>query len=225
MADSFVQRLRTLVDEDWATIKAGRFWNRVLSQPVTVDLYRDLMLQIYHYSSHNSMNQAAVAIQPAPEALLKFVYRHAAEELGHERMVVRDLQSIGALREGDLARPPLPATEALMGYLYFVSFRYGAIPRLGYSFWAEGVYPHIRDVFAKISRDLTLEPRNVTFFGSHAQADAEHIQQVEDCIERFALTPEQQEAVTTVARTTLFLTGQLLEQVAALHEHAPVPSR
>jgi hypothetical protein len=215
MTRTFIQTLRETVDAEWASIKQGEFWDRVMGQaPVTRALYRDLMLQVYQYSRHNSMNQAIAAFVPAPEGLLKFVYRHAAEELGHERMVVHDLKSIGLFDEADLAKAPLPATEALIGYLYYVGLRYGPIARLGYSFWAEGIYGHIQGPFAKISQDLQLTSKNVTFFGSHAQADAAHIQQVEEAIDRYAITPEDQALVIKVALTTLSLTGQLLEQVA-----------
>lgn len=60
-----------------------------MERPVTLGFYRDLMPQMWHY---------------------KFVYRHASEELGHERMVVHDLKSVGICDETDLNRPPLPAT-------------------------------------------------------------------------------------------------------------------
>lgn len=214
MDRAFVQDLRRTVDAQWAQIKQGDFWRVVMGEPVSRPLYRDLMLQVYHYSRHNSMNQAVAAFVPAPEGLLKFVYRHAAEELGHERMVINDLRSVGLLDdEADLSAAPLPATEALIGYLYYVALRYGPVARLGYSFWAEGVYGHIQAPFQKICSDLQLGSRNTTFFGSHAQADEAHIQQVEEAIERFALTPADRAAVSQVAVTTLSLTGQLLEQV------------
>lgn len=223
MSSSFIQTLQQIVDAEWARIKAGEFWRCVMGKPVQRALYRDLMLQVYHYSRHNSMNQAVTAFVPAPEALLKFVYRHAAEELGHERMVIQDLKSVGLFDEADLVRQPLPATEALIGYLYYVSLRYGAIARLGYSFWAEGVYGHIAGPFAKISQDLQLSSKNLTFFGSHAQADEAHIQQVTEAIERFAVTPAEQTQVVQVARTTLFLTGQLLDQVARANADSGEP--
>jgi hypothetical protein len=106
----------------------------VLNRPVTREFYHDLMVEIYHYTRHNSMNQAATAFVAAPEGLLKFAYHHAADELGHERMVTHDLESIGLLDRQVLNRAPLPATEALIGYLYFVALKYGPIARLGYSF-------------------------------------------------------------------------------------------
>jgi thiaminase len=217
---SFVSQLRETVEAEWAQIKRGEFWTRVMREPVTRPLYKDLMLQVYHYSRHNSVNQAVAAFVPAPDGLLKFVYRHAAEELGHEKMVVHDLKSVDLFNEADTQATPLPATEAMIGYLYYVSLRYGAVARLGYSFWAEGAHGHIQEALGKICRDLNLTSKNVTFFGAHAEADQEHIQQVEDAIERYAVTPQDQEMVRKVALTTLSLTGQLLDQVARRHRSA-----
>jgi thiaminase len=214
---TIVQELHALVGEEWERIKSGRFGRRVMEAPVTLGMYRDFLFQIYHYTRHNSMNQAAAAFVEAPEQLLKFVYRHAAEELGHERMVLHDLRALGAFGDGDVIPPPNPATEALIGYLYFVALRYGPIPRLGYSFWAEGSYGHFGEMLAKTKRDLSLESKHMTFFSSHAQADTEHMEQVTEAVQRFVQTPEQQRLVKAVARTTLFLTGQILEQVAMDH--------
>ena len=217
MENAFIQSLKTTINQDWAAIKKGKFWNLVLNHPVSKAFYTDLMLEIYHYTKHNSRNQAAAAFVEAPDGLLKFAYQHAAEELGHERMVVNDLESIGLLNKDDLQRKPLPATEALIGYLYFVAVKYGPLPRLGYSFWAEDVYEQIDEALVKIRKDLSLADKNMTFFVAHAKIDEKHIDQVTDCIERFVKTPAEQAAVEQVARTTIFLTGQMLEQVAELH--------
>ncbi|MBG9389744.1 iron-containing redox enzyme family protein [Caenimonas aquaedulcis] len=210
----FGESLRVTVEAEWERIKEGEFWQRVMRAPVTPELWRDLMLQVYHYSKHNSMNQAVAAFVPAPEGLLKFVYRHAAEELGHEKMVTHDLRSIAMLDDADLQAAPLPATEALIGYLYYVALRYGPVARLGYSFWAEGAHAHIQEPLRKICADLKLTSKNVTFFGAHAEADEAHIQQVEEAIDKYAVTAQDQEMVRRVCTTTLSLTGQLLEQVA-----------
>jgi thiaminase len=218
VTSSFVDSLRQDVDAQWATIKRGEFWRLVQQRPVRKELYRDMMLQVYHYSRHNSVNQAVAAFVPAPEGLLKFVYRHAAEELGHEKMVIHDLKSLDLWKDSDANEEPLPAAEALIGYLYFVALRYGPIARLGYSFWAEGAHSHIGEPLAKICKDLQLTSRNVTFFGSHAEADEDHIRQVEEAIEKFARTPEEQSLVRRVAMTTLSLSGQLLDQIARRHQ-------
>jgi hypothetical protein len=217
MSSEFIASLKSVVDGEWGRIKQGAFARRVLGHTVTPGLYRDLMVQIYHYTRHNSTNQAATSFVEAPEGLLRFVYRHAAEELGHERMVLHDLRSVGLLDEAQLLEAPLPATEALIGYLWAVSLRYGPVPRLGYSFWAEGSYEHIGDMLAKIKSDLSIPKQSMTFFGSHIELDVNHMEQVSEALSKYAETGAQQELVRTVARTTLYLTGQLLEQVAARH--------
>jgi len=217
MESNFIESLRASVDAQWIEIKRGAFWCRVMERPVTLGFYRDLMLQMWHYSRHNAMNQAVATFVPAPEALLKFVYRHASEELGHERMVVHDLKSVGIYDETDLNRPPLPATEALIGYLYYVALRYGAVARLGYNFWAERSHDHVKELLAKISDDLNLARQNVTFFSKHAETDWAHATQVEQALERFATSARDQALARQVATTSLFLTGQLLNQAASLH--------
>ena len=214
---SFVHSLRQKVDAQWDQARRGEFWRLVMARPVSKDLWRDMLLQVYHYSKHNSVNQAACAFVPAPEGLLKFAYRHAAEELGHEKMVVHDLKSIGMWRDEDADSEPLPAAEALSGYLYAVALRYGALPRLGYSFWAESAHDHIGEPLAKICKDLGLTSKNVTFFGAHAEADQEHIKQVEEAIEKYATRREDQVLVERVALATLSLSHQLLDQIARRH--------
>lgn len=217
MQNDFIQSLRETVEQHWTQIKAGRFWHYVMNNKVSKEFYHDLMVEIHHYTKHNSMNQAAAAFVSAPEGLLKFVYHHAADELGHERMVTHDLESVGLLNRDALGRAPLPATEALIGYLYFVALRYGPVARLGYSFWAENVYEHIGDALAKVSSDLSLTEKNMSFFVAHATIDKKHIAQVEECIDRYAKTPAEQALVRSTAETTIFLTGQMLEQVAQRH--------
>src|SRR6185369_11115146 len=93
----------------------------------------------------NSINQAVAVLraEPGQQSLLRYAYTHAREELGHELFIVHDLKSIGLLEDGDVFDPPLPATDALINYLYGVALRDGVIPRLGYSYWAESVYEHI----------------------------------------------------------------------------------
>lgn len=66
---------------------------------------------------------------------------------------------------------------------------------------------------AKTKADLSLESKHLTFFTSHAQADVEHMEQVAEAVERFVQTPEHRQQVKTVARTTLFLLGKILEHI------------
>jgi pyrroloquinoline quinone (PQQ) biosynthesis protein C len=213
MQNEIINELNQIVEQEWHNFKKGRFWNFILNKPVSHEVYQKLMIEIYHYTKHNSMNQAIASFVPAPESLLKFVYQHAYEELGHERMVTHDLESIGLLDKEKLKQNPLPATEALIGYLYYVALRYGAVARLGYSFWAESVYDHIDELLQKIRTDLNLTNKEMSFFVAHSRIDVRHFEEVKESIVDFALSNEQKLLVKQVAKTTLFLTFQMLEQV------------
>ena len=173
------------------------------------------MIQIFHYTRHNSVNQAAAAFRADPDdlPLLRFIYGHAKEELGHERLALHDLRSQGLVAEdGSDIDPPLPATDALINYLYGVVLRDGPVPRLGYSYWAESVYPHIAPLLRAARSSLGLADRDMTFFVAHAEIDTGHAEQVRAAIRRAATTPARADAIHRVAVTSLWLTIELLEQ-------------
>jgi len=209
----FLDCLQNVVNQQWYKAKQGVFWKHSKQHGVSRELWQRIMIEIYHYTRHNSINQAVAAYRLKPEmnVLLAFCYKHALEELGHERMVVRDLESIGFTDPSQYEAQPLPPTQALIGYLYYVALEQGAIPRLGYSFWAEDAYEHISDAIVLARRDLNLTDQNMSFFIAHSDIDAEHSKEVRRVIEQFVTEERDQEKVIQVAKTTLYLTGKILD--------------
>lgn len=208
-------RLETAIGDIWSTAREGRFWTHVQENGFDRALYRLVMVQVYHYTRHNSINQAVAAFGAAPEqiGLLRFVYTHAGEELGHENMVLHDLRAIGLLEPGEtITDAPLPATDALINYLYGVAIRQGPIARLGYSYWAESVYGHIAPLLARGRESLNLTDREMAFFVAHAEIDSKHAVEVQHAIRGSVRTQADADAVYRVATTTLWLTVMVLEQ-------------
>lgn len=218
--NEFIKKLDEVVTEEWAKIKSGEFWTLAMSEAIDPELYKNLMEEIYHYTKHNSINQATAAYKTLPEQrkLLRFVYKHALEELGHENMVINDLKSVDLYEEGIENRKPLPATQALISFLYLTALEKGAIPRLGYSFWAETCYDHIDELLKKIALDLNLQDKQMTFFVAHSEIDAKHSTEVNDVIMSCITSNEEFDEVMNTAQVTLYLTGQMLEQVAAKYK-------
>jgi len=212
----FKERLENSISREWQHIRKGAFWNKIMSEPVAPELYKLMLEQIYHYTRHNSVNQAAAAYSTAPEnrRLLRFVYKHALEELGHEQMVVHDLKSVNLYDEGFETNNPLPATQGLISYLYKTALDKGAVARLGYSYWAESCYGHIDPLLKKFASDLGLTEHNMHFFVAHSEIDTKHFEEVDDAISFCEPTEKEQEEIINVAVTTLSLTGLILEQVA-----------
>ena len=209
-------RLDAMIEQAWAEAAQQPLWVHVLNEQFDAPLYRDLMVQIFHYTRWNSLNQALAVASATPEQrpLLRFVYRHADEELGHEQMVVHDLRSVGLIEDDDDLRdfPKLPATDALINYLSGVAYTEGPIARLGYSYWAEDVYPHIAPLLGAAAASLGLGERQMTFFVAHSDIDEAHSVEVRRIIDKAALTPDDRAAVLRVATTTLWLTIELMNQ-------------
>jgi len=209
----FLTKLQEVVDQQWDEVKKGLFWKHIERHGVSRELWRHILIEIYHYTRHNSINQAVAAYRVKPEmsGLLSFCYKHASEELGHEHMIVHDLKSIGFTDPGQYETYPLPPTQSLISYLYYISLEQGAIPRLGYSFWAEDAYDHLDNALAIARRDLELTDDNMSFFIAHSNIDEEHSQEVKRVIEKFVTDERDREKVMQVAQTTLYLTGNLLD--------------
>jgi hypothetical protein len=210
--EMFFEELDKVVNDGWDIIKKGRYWQFCMDNTIPKDLYQQVMLQVYHYTRYNSVNQAACAYSADPDQtkLLAFIYKHAMEELGHERMVTRDLKAIGALPENMPA--PLPPTQALIAYLNHVALRLGPIPRLGYSFWAEDAYDHIQPMLDKFRSDIGLKDDQMTFFVAHSHIDEKHSVEVRQAMMHAVKSDEDRAQILEVTRVTLYLTGQLLEE-------------
>lgn len=209
---AFFKELDAIVEAGWAQIKQGDYWKFSLANATPPALYQQVMLQVFHYTRYNSVNQAACAFSADPEqtTLLRFVYKHALEELGHERMVLRDLEAVGLLPQQMPA--PLAPTQALIAFLNDVAIRKGPIARLGYSYWAEDVYEHIQPVLERFRNDLKLKDEQMTFFVAHSTIDEKHSEEVRVAMERAVKTEADRSQIKEVARVTLWLTGQLLEE-------------
>ncbi|MCL9760299.1 iron-containing redox enzyme family protein [Frankia sp. AiPa1] len=213
--DDLFDQLDGAISRLWAQARDGAFWRHVTAHGFDRDLYRITMTQIYHYTRHNSVNQAIAAFRAEPEqiGLLRFVYSHAGEELGHEKLVLHDLRAIGLLGpDEDVDEQPLPATDALVNYLYGVALREGPVARLGYSYWAETVYEHIGPILGRARTSLGLDDRQMAFFVAHSEIDSKHAAEVRHAIQRAVTSPAQAAAVLRVAVTTLWLTISLLDQ-------------
>lgn len=210
----FRQELDDICNSQWAKIKQGKFFE-LANTELSKELYVTAMVQVFHYTKFNAINQAAAAFceDHSKVGLLRFAMKHALEELGHENMVVNDLKSMGIDPEIFNSKP-LPATDALNGYLDSIAIRGGVIPRLGYSFWAEDSYEHLAPLLDACQTKLKLTEQQLTFFIAHAVIDEKHAEDVNNAIDRWVITDEEKESVKQVAKTTLFLTGEILEAAA-----------
>ncbi|MHB2245267.1 iron-containing redox enzyme family protein [Pseudomonas fitomaticsae] len=215
---SFEQQLSLLderIEKSWADIlESSRLVNAIREGSVSKALYAIYMIQTCHYTAHNARNQGLVRVRHADNPVYaKFCFEHAAQEVGHEKMALHDVMSLGLKNEVFDIPPALPATDVLIAYLYWISFTGNPLQRLGYSYWAENAYQFITPLIDSLSETLALKPAQLTFFIAHSDIDIEHFNEIKLMLQRTCKRQEDWDAITTVMETSLRLTGNMLEAV------------
>jgi pyrroloquinoline quinone (PQQ) biosynthesis protein C len=192
----------------------SRFVRTIKSGEATRTLYALYLVETFHYTRHNARNQALVGVRMSEDDrhYQKFCFDHATAEVGHELLALHDLVSLG-LERSPILPPPLPATEILIAYLYWISYQGNPLQRLGYSYWAESCYNYVRPLLRTVQQTLGLTTTQMTFFIAHAEIDAEHSRLVNSMISKKCADAADWDAVAKVMETSLRLTGRMMDEV------------
>lgn len=212
-----LDNLKTEVGELWQKILGNSSMARmVLSGEVDRKFCAMYLMETFHYTRHNARNQALVGVvaNDIPDSYRRFCFHHAEEETGHENMALHDLLSSLGVHKKDITIPePLPETEVLIAYLYWISSTGNPLRRLGYSFWAEACYEYINPMIEMIREKLDLRDDQMTFFRAHSDIDDEHAKEVERMLLHCCKTNKDWDDVQNVMKTSLELTANMVEGV------------
>ena len=141
--------------------------------------YRKLLLELYNVVWHFNPVCAAAAsrVPDAQSAVRYFLYEHMHEESGHEEWVLNDLAAVGVERAAALDHAPSIHTLALTGYNYWSADRRHPCSVLGMMYTLEVIASVYGGTFASAIRESLLldGERGISFIGSHATMDAEHM--------------------------------------------------
>jgi thiaminase len=219
LAEEGLSVLQSNVAERWQSLLSSDWVKELLASPAVADrrTFAIYMTQVAHYTAHTARNQALVGVNQRNTDIhyMRYCFKHALEETGHEQMAIHDLKSIGApIKTLEDLPPMLPATELMVAYLYWVASTGNPVQRLGFSFWAEQSYQFIGGAVAGNRQAMGLRKDQMTFFYSHAHIDEDHAEEVEQVLKRTCKTPEDWHAVTRVAEVTMDLSFRMLGEVA-----------
>jgi len=146
---------------------------------MSIERYRRFLLELYHVVWHFNPVSAAAAsrIEDPLRQVRYFLYEHMHEESGHEEWVVNDLEAVGVKREAVGDHRPSVHTLAINGYNYWAADRRHPCSVLGMLYTLEVVASVYGGPFSTAVKErLLLEgERGVSFVGSHATMDAEHM--------------------------------------------------
>ena len=173
------------------------------------------LAQTYHYAGQSMQTQAIVGLRVGQKdhRYLKFCYKHASEEVGHELMALHDLKRMGVAADRVVNDPPLAATDLLVAYLHGISSVGNPLQRLGYSYWAERWFHYAGPALEALLRNMRLKPEDVTFFTVHAKIDAKHSEEVEEIMRLTVKTEQDRRDIERVMGTSLRLMGGVLNEV------------
>jgi pyrroloquinoline quinone (PQQ) biosynthesis protein C len=170
---------------------------------MSIERYRRLLLELYHVVWHfNPVCAAAASRVPDSHKNVRyFLYQHMHEESGHEEWVLNDLEAIGVAKPAVRTHLPSPDTLALTGYNYWAADRRHPCSVLGMMYTLEVLASVYGGTFASAIREsLLLEgERGISFIGSHATMDAEHMVALREVLN----TLTDDEAKDAVTESTL----------------------
>ncbi len=182
---------------------------------MSLERYRDFLLELYHVVWHfNPVCAAAASRIPDPLRQVRYyLYEHMHEESGHEQWVLNDLEAVG-VAPGAVAdyRPSVHALS-LSGYNYWAADRCHPCSVLGMMYTLEVIASVYGGPFSTaIKQRLLLEDeRGVSFVGSHATMDAQHMAELRVVLNTID-DAEAREAVVESATVNFHHFTQILAQ-------------
>jgi pyrroloquinoline quinone (PQQ) biosynthesis protein C len=175
----FFADLIAATDEDRRAFETHPVVVAAVADGMSVERYRALLLELYHVVWHFNPVCAAAASRLSDDfvPVRMFLYEHMQEEAGHETWVMNDLEAVGVARELTRDHAPSAHTLALNGYNYWAADRRHPCSALGMLYALEVIASVYGAPFASAIREsLLLEgEQGVSFIGSHASLDAQHM--------------------------------------------------
>lgn len=184
-----------------------------VARGLDVERYRRLLLELYHVVWHFNPVCAAAAsrLDDRFRDVRYFLYEHMHEERGHEQWVLNDLDAVGVPAAQALAHAPTPWTLALVGYNYWAADRRHPCSALGMLYALEVIASVYGGPFASaIKESLLLDgDRGVSFIGSHATMDAQHMAELRGVLDLVHDAAAQEAIVESVQLNFHHFTGMV----------------
>ena len=195
---------------------AGRVWK----EPGAASRYPEYLIAL-HGVVRASVPLMEDALRRARElsardgvaaGMVDYLERHVAEERGHDRWILEDLEALGMAERDVLVRPPADSTARAAGAQYYWIRHDHPVALLGYIAVLEGRPPRVE--FLDRTVEATGLPRAAlrTLY-RHAQTDIEHGHDLFALIDRLPLEPPHEALLGRSAFNTVAELAETLGRV------------
>lgn len=201
---TFFIDLVSATDEARREFESGSKVLDIVANGLSLQRYRNLLLELYHVVWHFNPTCAAAAcrITDQHRQIRYFLYDHMNEEKGHEEWVLNDLRVVGVTVEQALAYKPTMVLLGLNGYNYWSADRRHPCSVLGMIYTLEVVASvYGGPMTSAITESLMLQgDQGISFISSHATMDTEHMAELRLILNQL----EDDEAKTAVIESTTY---------------------
>jgi pyrroloquinoline quinone (PQQ) biosynthesis protein C len=172
------ERFRRDVDFMWREATSLATTQAIVRGKLELSELALLTLQMYHYVKHTvPVFREALGTVPAGEVhepLRRMLAFFAADEEGHERVALRDLEALGYDARACLATLPLPTTLNLHGANEAAVAEYGPYYLVGETYATETVGAEMSSaIHAALAQQPELA-KGIHFYDLHGEADVVH---------------------------------------------------
>lgn len=173
------------------------------------EMYARWLAQTHAYVAHTTRLTALAAARLPPQAneLHSHMLAHAAEEAGHDQLLLDDLRALG--RSIDEFRP-LPVTDAFWQAVYFQIDHLTPWAIFGRVIPLEGMAAYLGAACVK-AVESAHGRGTATFLGAHADADPGHLERAFGVVAR--VTPEEGRVICDGMRMTFALYQLILDGI------------
>ena len=156
--------------------------------------------------------EAMAAVDPVASGLARYLQEHVEEELGHDDMLLDDLELLGVDRATVVGRMPSPSVASLVGAQYYWIHHHHPIAFLGFVALMEGHPPTPWLIETLIS--ATGYPRAAfRTFAEHGELDPGHRDRLDLTIDALPLTAEHEAIMGVSAMYSATLLPPTIEEL------------
>lgn len=199
----------------YARLRQGEFFRLLESKRLGPAQYRAFLAQSYHNTKENPKLMALffAHLRTEDTALANRVLKHAAAENGHHELALADYVAAGGSADDLVGSRPLPASDALTGFMVLHIQHRNPLAFLGYLYFLETLPIHAGKTVVGALLAAGVPADAMTFLTEHAEADIVHTKWGKEYLRRFASAEADQEAVLYGLRATAELYATMLQSV------------
>lgn len=171
---------------------------------ITVGHYKAILREIYHYAKEDPQVQALASVyfRGKDRDTVRMFLKHAISEIGHDRMALLDMESLGEDVSAIPLTNPLPNTVALIAFPFYQIQYANPIGYLGYLYFLEHMPTAAGPLYASALVAAGIPSTALGFLNEHMTVDLAHNKLMAEYVRRLVRTESDLGAVIYAMHVT-----------------------